>query len=110
MQEAGADIMRPAVVALGGAAESFGDAKREVESIAVTARDAEAQKRALLWAVGAGVAVGLVLFPMLGAFAPGGSFLAAWATGNADRFKPGPTSFGRGVRSARRRCRRHRGL
>jgi Pyruvate/2-oxoacid:ferredoxin oxidoreductase gamma subunit len=26
---------------------------------------------------------------MLGAFAPGGAFMAAWATGNADRFEAG---------------------
>jgi len=89
MQQAGADIMRVAVVALNSAAGEFWSAKKEVASIAVTARTAEAQKHALQWAVGAGVAVGLVLFPMLGAFAPGGSFLAAWATGNADRWQAG---------------------
>lgn len=89
MQEAGAEIMRGAVVALNAAAGELWSAKKEVASIAVTARTAEAQKQALIWAVGAGVAVGLVLFPMLGAFAPGGSFLAAWATGNADRFEAG---------------------
>ena len=89
MQEAGADIMRGAVVALHSAARELWDAKKEVASIAVMARTVEAQKQALLWAVGAGVAAGLVLFPMLGAFAPGGSFLAAWATGNADRFEAG---------------------
>ena len=89
MQEAGADIMRGAVVAVHSAARELWDAKKEVASIAVTARTAEAQKQALLWAVGAGVAAGLVLFPMLGAFAPGGSFLAAWATGNADRWQAG---------------------
>jgi len=70
-------------------ARELWSATREVASIAVTARSAEAQRHALLWAVGAGVAVGLVLFPMLGALAPGGSFLAAWATGNADRWQAG---------------------
>ena len=89
MQQAGADIMRGAVNAVNAGAQELWGATREVASIAVTARDAEAQKRALLWAVGAGVAVGLVLFPMLGAFAPGGSFLAAWTTGNADRWQAG---------------------
>ena len=89
MRDAGVDIMRVAVVALNAAARELWDAKKEMASIAVTARTAEAQKKALLWAVGAGVAVGLVLFPMLGAFAPGGSFLAAWATGNADRWQAG---------------------
>ena len=49
----------------------------------------EAQKRALYWALGAGVAIGFVLFPLLGVFAPGGSFLAAFATGNFDRWYAG---------------------
>ena len=89
MQQAGVDILRVAVVALNSAAGELWNAKKEVASIAVTARTAEAQKQALLWAAGAGVAAGLVLFPMLGAFAPGGSFLAAWATGNADRWQAG---------------------
>ena len=89
MQEAGAEITRGAVVALNSAARELWDAKKEVASIAVTARTVEAQKSALLWAIGGGIAVGLVLFPMLGAFAPGGSFLAAWATGNADRWQAG---------------------
>ena len=89
MRDAGAEIMRGAVVALNSAARELWDAKKELASIAVTARTAEAQKQALLWAIGAGVAVGLVLFPMLGAFAPGGSYLAAFATGNADRWQAG---------------------
>jgi len=89
MREAGADIMREAVNSVNAGARELWSATREVASIAVTARSAEAQRHALLWAVGAGVAVGLVLFPMLGALAPGGSFLAAWATGNADRWQAG---------------------
>jgi len=70
-------------------AQQLWRAKEEVQSLAVTARSAEAQKQALLWAVGAGVAAGLVLFPLLGTVAPGGSFLAAWATGNVDRWQAG---------------------
>jgi len=31
----------------------------------------------------------VVLFPLLGAFAPGGRYLAAWATGNVDRWQAG---------------------
>jgi hypothetical protein len=89
MREAGASIFGDAVSSLNLGAQQLWRVKEEVQSLAVTARSAEAQKQALLWAVGAGVAVGLVLFPMLGAFAPGGSFLAAWATGNADRWQAG---------------------
>ncbi len=37
----------------------------------------------------AGVAVGLAVFPLLGAFAPGGSYLAALAMGQTDRWQAG---------------------
>jgi hypothetical protein len=53
------------------------------------ARDQRAQKRVLLRALGIGAAAGFLLFPLLGAFAPGGSYLAAWATGTADRWQAG---------------------
>ncbi len=89
IERAGATIFSNAVGSLNLGAQQLWRVKEEVQSLAVTARSAEAQKRALQWAIGGGVAVGLVLFPMLGAFAPGGSFLAAWATGNADRFEAG---------------------
>lgn len=68
------------------------DLRRErlrLAEIVAAGLDRQAQKRAVLWALGGGVAVGLVLFPMLGAFAPGGSYLAALATGNADRWQAG---------------------
>ena len=48
MQQAGADILREAVNAMNAGAQELWGATREVASIAVTARDAEAQKRAAL--------------------------------------------------------------
>lgn len=76
MRDAGAGIFGDAVISLNLGAQQLWRVKEEVQSLAVTARAAEAQRQAVLWAVGAGVAVGLALFPMLGAFAPGGSFLS----------------------------------
>ena len=76
MRDAGASIFGDAVSSLHLGAHELWRVKEEVQSLAVTARAAEAQRQAVLWAVGAGVAVGLALFPMLGAFAPGGSFLS----------------------------------
>jgi hypothetical protein len=84
MREAGADVLRGAVNAVNAGAQELWRAKREVEAIAITARSAEAQRQALLWASGVGIAAGLILFPLLGAFAPGGSYLGALATGNAE--------------------------
>ena len=89
IERAGVTIFSNAVGSLNLGAQQLWRVKEEVQSLAVTARSAEAQRKALQRAAGAGVAVGLVLFPMLGAFAPGGSFLAAWATGNADRWQAG---------------------
>jgi hypothetical protein len=89
MRDAGASIFADAVSSLNLGAQQLWRVKEEVQSLAITARSSKAQKQALLWAVGVGVAAGLVLFPLLGAFAPGGSFLAAWATGNADRWQAG---------------------
>jgi len=89
IERAGATIFSNAVGSLNLGAQQLWRVKEEVQSLAATARSAEAQKQTLLWAVGAGVAAGLVLFPMLGAFAPGGSYLGALATGNADRWQAG---------------------
>jgi hypothetical protein len=77
MQQVGADTLRGAV----NAVRELWRASGKWSPIAATS--AGEQERAPLWTVGAGVAVVLVLFPMLGALEPGGSFLAAWATGNA---------------------------
>lgn len=66
--------------------------KRERQHLATivgTALTKDAQKRARFWMLGAGVVAGLVLFPVLGAYAPGGSYLAALTTGHADRWRAG---------------------
>ena len=79
------DAAKPAAVTM----EGDRDLAFEQAEIVGEASDRQAQRPAVLWALGGGVAVGVVLFPMLAAFAPGGSFLAAWATGNADRWQAG---------------------
>jgi hypothetical protein len=60
-----------------------------VGAIIGAALDQEAQRRRQLWFAGAGVVVGLILFPMIAAFAPGGSYLAALAVGETDRWQAG---------------------
>lgn len=89
IQRAGADVLGAAAKALRDEADAVKRERHALERIVGAARSREAQKRALLWAVGLGAAAGFVLFPLLGAFAPGGSFLAAWAGGHADRWRAG---------------------
>ncbi len=89
IERAGAEITREAARALREEAEAAKRERQALGGIVGVARSQEAQKRALLWALGAGAAAGLVLFPLLGAFAPGGSYLAALATGTADRWQAG---------------------
>lgn len=54
-----------------------------------TVRDRHQQRRVLTWTAAVSLAAGLVLFPLLAAFAPGGTYLAAFATGNIDRWNAG---------------------
>ncbi|MGD0187900.1 MAG: DUF6118 family protein [Roseiarcus sp.] len=96
LKRAGADIMGDAARALRNEAEEVARERRNLADIVGEALAQEAQKRALLWTLGLGVVAGLVLFPLLGAFAPGGSYLATLATGNADRWQAGVDLMQRG--------------
>ena len=89
MKRAGAEVMSDAARSLRNEADAVGREQQKLAQIVGESLGQEAQKRALYWALGAGVAIGFVLFPLLGAFAPGGSFLAAFATGNFDRWYAG---------------------
>ena len=62
-------------------ADAVGRERRNLSDIIGEALAKEAQKRALYLALGLGVGAGLILFPLLGAIMPGGSYLAALAVG-----------------------------
>ncbi len=96
MTRAGADIMGDAARALRDEADEVARERRNLADFVGEALAQEAQKRALLWTLGLGVVAGLVLFPLLGAFAPGGSYLATLATGNGDRWQAGVDLMQRG--------------
>ncbi len=96
MKRAGADIMGDAARALRDEADEVARERRNLADIVGEALAQEAQKRALLWTLGLGVVAGLVLFPLLGAFAPGGSYLATLATANFDRWQAGVDLMQRG--------------
>ena len=89
LRQAGAGVVNEVAGRLDNGIDDLRRERLRLAEIVVNGLDRQAQKRAMLWALGGGVAVGLVLFPMLAAFAPGGSYLAALATGNADRWQAG---------------------
>ena len=72
--------------------DETGAVQRERQSLAMIVGDArtqEQQRKMQRWFGAGGLAIGLVLFPLLAAVAPGGSFLAALATGRFDRWQAG---------------------
>jgi len=85
MQRAGADVLGDVAKALRDEVDSVRRERQHLAAIVGEAWTQEAQRKWILWAAGAGLAIGFMLFPLLGAFAPGGSYLAAWAAGHADR-------------------------
>lgn len=87
--QAGAENVREMTRVLREEADILGRERQTLADIVGEARTQEAQKRSLLWMLGSGLVGGLVLFPLLGSFVPGGSYIAAWATGNVDRWQAG---------------------
>lgn len=88
LERAGAATMREAMETFRNEAAALGLERRQLGQIIGAALDQEDQRRRQLWFGGAGVIVGLILFPLIAAFAPGGTYLAALATGT-DRWQAG---------------------
>jgi hypothetical protein len=89
MRRAGADVVAPAARALRDETDAIGRTEQRLAAIVGQAKDRQAQNRAVRQALAIGIAAGFVLFPIVAGFAPGGSFLSAWTTGNADRWQAG---------------------
>ncbi len=89
IERAGAATMREAMETFRHEAAALGLERRQLGQIISAALTKEAQRRRQLWFAGAGAVVGLTLFPLIAAFAPGGSHLAALATGEPDRWQAG---------------------
>jgi hypothetical protein len=87
--QAGAEGVREITRALREETKAMRRERQNLAEIVGEAQTQEVHKRTRLWMLGAGLGGGLILFPLLGAFAPGGSYLAAWATGNVDRWQAG---------------------
>jgi hypothetical protein len=84
-----AESTEAATRALRNETEALSFERRNLADIVGHARARDEQKRVQYWIADAGVAAGLVLFPLLGAFAPGGDFLAMLAAGSFDRWQAG---------------------
>jgi hypothetical protein len=89
IERAGAATLREVMEMYRNEAAAIGLERRQLGQIIGAALDQEDQRRRQLWFGAAGVAVGLILFPMVAAFAPGGTYLAALAAGETDRWQAG---------------------
>lgn len=89
VERAGAAIVREASKALREETEAVARERRQLAATVGQAAARAAQRRQRLWFGAGGLGLGLALFPLLGAFGPGGSHLAALATGHADRWQAG---------------------
>jgi hypothetical protein len=89
IERAGAASVREAMETFRNEAAALSHERRQLAHIIGVALTQEAQRRWQLWFAGIGLALGLMLFPLIGALAPGGSYLAALAAGQADRWQAG---------------------
>lgn len=89
IERAGAAALREAMEAFRNEAAAIGLERRQLGQIIGAARTQEEQRRWRFWFAVAGVVVGLMLFPLIAAIAPGGTYLAALAMGETDRWQAG---------------------
>ena len=89
IERAGAEIVSEASRALREETDAVAREGRRLAAIVGQAAARDRQRRERVWFGGGGVAVGLVLFPLLAALVPGGGYLSALSTGTADRWLAG---------------------
>jgi hypothetical protein len=89
IERAGSATLREAMETFRNEAAAIGHERRQLGQIVGAALDQEDQRRRQLWFTGAGAVVGFILFPLIAAFAPGGTHLAALAMGETDRWQAG---------------------
>jgi len=89
IRSAGAEQVKSVHVALSQHGAALEAERVRIEGLVSQAHTATAQKRRLQVMGAAGLGLGLFLFPLIAAFAPGGSYLAAWTRGTLDRWQAG---------------------
>jgi hypothetical protein len=81
IEQAGAASMRASAQRLFSQAEHMVRSAQQLEGLVGAALTKVEQQRRQWWFGAVGVVAGFMLFPLLGASLPGGSYLAAWAAG-----------------------------
>lgn len=89
IERASSAAMREAMETFRNEAAAIGLERRQLGQIIGVALTQETQRRRQLWFAGVGAVAGFILFPLIAALAPGGSYLAALAAGQADRWQAG---------------------
>lgn len=89
IERAAANIMREPMETFRNEAAALGHERRQLAQTIGVALTQEAQRRWQLWFAGTGLILGLMLFPLIAALAPGGTHLAALAMGETDRWQAG---------------------
>jgi hypothetical protein len=89
IERAGVVTLREAMATFRNEAAAIGHERRQLAQIVGAALDQEDQRGRQFWFAGAGVVLGFILFPLIAVVAPGGTHLAALATGETDRWQAG---------------------
>jgi hypothetical protein len=89
IERAGAATLREAMETFRNETAAIGLERRQLGQIIGAALDQEDQRRRQLWFACAGAVAGLILFPLIAVIAPGGTYLAALAMGEIDRWQAG---------------------
>lgn len=89
IERAATNIVREPMETFRNEAAALGLERRQLSQIIGVALTQEPQRQWQLWFGGAGLALGLMLFPLVATLAPGGSYLAALAMGETDRRQAG---------------------
>lgn len=89
IERAAANVMREPMETFRNEAAALGLERRQLGQIIGAALTQESQRRWQLAFAGIGLALGFILFPLVAALAPGGSYLSALAAGETNRWQAG---------------------
>lgn len=86
---AGAGSARDAIRAFRSETDAIRREREQLTRLVGDQLTEQHRQRKARWLATLFMLAGLILYPLLASIGPGGSYLAAWATGNADRWQAG---------------------